>query len=890
MPLSSGLQLGPYEVLGLLGSGGMGEVYRARDRRLGRNVAIKVLPAEVAGDTDRLARFRREAHLLASLNHPHIAAVHGLEELDGKPLLVLELVEGEDLAERMKRGAIPVEDALGIARQIAEALEEAHEHGIVHRDLKPANIKLTPEGKAKVLDFGLAKAWTGEASAREPDLSHSPTLTRAGTEAGVILGTAAYMSPEQARGKAVDKRADIWAFGVVVFEMLTGRRLFHGETTSDTLAAVLKTDPDWALLPAETPPRIRELLRSCLMRDPRERLHDIADARIQIVRASEASATEPARTEAHVLSRMLFFVTGALATGGALYLARPTVAPSPWFAKRLSLELPPSFQLVGEGFEDRAIALSPDGKTVALVGFTDPGENPQIYIRHLDSLDAIAVRGVPDSWDPFFSPDGEWVAFYSHEERKLKKARVAGGDPVSLCDAYETRGGSWSEDGTIVFAQLLSDGLLRVSSNGGTPEPLLKSWPLSGSARWPQVLPGGQAVLFGLAGKEQHEGQSIGVVSLAGGEPRILVRGAMHPRYSHSGDLLYAQGHTLFAAPFDIRRLDVKGPGVAVVDGVWTEPRLVNVAYFDVSRTGALIYVPATAIPDNRRLVVLDREGHGRPATNALRAYGTPVLSPDGRRVAVTIEGPTSDIWLGDLERDSWAPLTTDGDARQPRWSPDGRQIAYSSRGPDKPFNMYSIPVDGGAPELLRRGRGVNSPEAFSLDGRALVFSERGGESGRDSLWTLALQGDREAKPLVMTRSDEAEAAMSPDGRWLAFVSDESGRSEVYVRPFPGPGNKVAVSTEGGAGPCWPAGAGEIFFRNGNALFAVRVQTEPALVVGRPTKLFESRFAIARGGNPYDVFAGGKRFLVIEDAGPGARLRLAYVPDFFDELKAKLGR
>jgi serine/threonine-protein kinase len=697
------------------------------------------------------------------------------------------------------------------------------------------------------------------------------------------------MSPEQARGKAVDKRADIWAFGVVVFEMLTGRRLFQGETTSDTLAAVLKTDPDWGLLPAETPPRVHELLRRCLTRDPRERLHDIADARIEIVRAPAASGAGPTRPAPSVLSRFLFFVAGALAAGGAFQLARPVIAPSPWFAKRLNLEVPPTFQLVGEGFEDRAIALSPDGKTVALVGFTNPGENPQIYIRHLESLDAVAVRGVPDSWDPFFSPDGEWVAFYSHQERKLKKVRVAGGDPVSLCDAYETRGGSWSEDGTIVFAQLLSEGLLRVSSNGGTPEPLVKPWPLPGNARWPQVLPGGRAVVFGIAGTAQQGEQSIGVVSLASGESRVLVREGMYPRYAQSGDLLYAQGHTLFAAPFDIRRLEVKGPGVAVVEGIWTEPRLVNVAYFDVSGTGALIYVPATAIRDNRQLLILDREGHRQPATKALRAYGTPVLSPDGRRLAVTIEGPTSDIWLGDLERDSWAPLTSDGDARLPRWSRDGKHISYSSRGPDKPFDLYSISVDGGAPELLRRGRGVTTPEAVSLDGRVLVFSERGAETDWD-LWTLTLQGEHESKPLLATRAYEGEAAISPDGRWLAFVSDESGRSEVYVRPFPGPGNKVAVSTEGGAGPCWPAGSGEIFFRNGNALFAVRVQTDPSLVVGRPAKLFEARFAIARDGSPYDVFPGGKRFLVIEDAGQDARLRLAYVPDFFNELKAKLGR
>ena len=779
MPLDQGARLGLFEIVAPLGAGGMGEVYRARDTRLGRDVAIKLLPAEVAQDPERLARFRREAHLLASLNHPHIAAVHGLEELDGKLLLVLELVEGENLAERLKRGAIPLEEALDSARQIAEALEEAHEKGIVHRDLKPANIKLTPDGKVKVLDFGLAKAYAGEAAAKASDTSHSPTLTRAGSESGVILGTAAYMSPEQARGKPVDKRADIWAFGVVLFEMLTGKRLFHGETTSDTLAAVLKTDPDWNLLPADTPQRIRELLRRCLTRDPRERLHDIADARIEIEGSPAEAHPAPKTQSARLRPRfgLAFFIAGALAASGALYLAGRKPASAPWFAKRLSVDLPPSFQLVGESFEDRTIALSPDGRTIAFVGSANPSQDFRIYLRHLDALDAVPVPGAPGSWDPFFSPDGEWLGFYSHTERKLKKVRIAGGDPVTLCDAYETRGGSWSEDGTIVFAQLLSEGLLRVPSGGGTPEPVAKPWSLPGSARWPQVLPGGRAAVFGIAGKGTQEDQSIGVVSLATGESKTLIRGAVHPRYSASGHLLYAQGHTVFAALFDAQRLELKGQGAPVIDGVWTEPRSVDVAYFDVSRTGALIYVPA-ASPDDRRLVVLDRDGQSQPLTKAARAYASPTLSPDGRRLAVAIEGPATDLWLGDLERDAWAPLTSDGDSRVPRWYRDGKRIAFSSRGPDRPFDLYSISVDGGAPELLRRGRGVNLPLTFSPDGRVLVFAERSAETGFD-IWALPLQGEREAKPHVATRFYDGEAEFSPDGHWLAFVSAESGRPEV---------------------------------------------------------------------------------------------------------------
>ncbi len=892
MPLGPGAKLGPYEILAPLGAGGMGEVYRARDTRLGRDVAIKLLPAEVAQDSERLARFRREAHLLASLNHPHIAAVHDLEELDGRLLLVLELVEGEDLAERLKRGAIPVDEALDIAQQIAEALEEAHEKGIVHRDFKPANIKVTPAGKAKVLDFGLAKAYAGDQASNSSDASHSPTLTRAGSESGVLLGTAAYMSPEQARGKPVDKRADIWAFGVVLFEMLAGKRLFHGETTSDTLAAVLKTDPDWGLLPEATPRLVRSLLRRCLQKEKERRLHDIADARIEIeeARAEPTAVTKapPARRRAAHSLGLLALIAAALAATAGVWLLRTTPSPAPWFPKRLDLELPPGLQLLGESWEDRTIAISPDGQSVAFVGIPNPSADPRIYLRKLNAFDAVPLTGVPEGYDPFFSPDGEWLAFYSHQERKLKKVRLAGGDPVAICDADETRGGSWSEDGTIVFAQLLSEALLRVPASGGMPQPVANVGSLGGAQRWPQVLPGGKAAIFGIMGKSREEAdQAIGVLSLATGKSHLLVRGAVHPRYSSSGHLLYAQGHSVVAAPFDIERLELTGPGVPVLDGVWSEPRVVDVAYFDVSRAGSLIYVLEPVGRSQRQLVTLDRQGRAQPLTKAVRAYASPAVSPDGRRLAVAVESLGTDLWVGDLERDAWAPLTSDGDSATPVWYPDGKRLAFYSRGADKPFNLYSIPADGGSPELLRKGGGITTASSFSPDGRALVFIERDPATGGD-LWTLSLDGAREAKPFLATPSYEGAARFSPDGRWLAYASDESGQPEVYIRPFPGPGKKLAVSIGGGFAPRWPAKAGEIFYRTGNAVFAVPVRTGPELSVGQPRKLFEIPLAVTRDFEVYDVFPDGQRFVAVKDAEAAPRLRLAYIPDFFDELRAKL--
>jgi hypothetical protein len=654
MPLTVGTRLGPYEILAPLGAGGMGEVYRAKDTRLGRDIAIKVLPGEVAQDGERLARFRREAHLLASLNHPRVASVHGLEELDGHLLLVMELVDGEDLAQRLKRGAIPVEEALDIARQVAEALEEAHEHGIVHRDLKPANIKLTPDGKVKVLDFGLAKAYAGDGASVAPDASHSPTLTKAGSDLGVIIGTAAYMSPEQARGKSVDKRADIWAFGVVLFEMVTGKRLFQGETTSDTLAAVLKAEPDWGLLPAETPLRVRELLRRCLTRDPHERLRDIGDARIIIEEALRQPAEGvplPARSTLRVRWVAPVFALAGVAIGVLMArgpLSKPAAGPARnWYPKRLNLALPPGFRISMLANENNALAISPDARRVVF------GEGINLHIRELDQLAPAPL--LDDASDPFFSPDGRWLGFF--RKARLWRQPLKGGEPSLICDAPWVQGESWGEDDTILFAPSNVGGLSRVPAAGGTPKVVTEPNKDKGevSFRWPQILPGGKAAVFTVvyAGGEK----TIALLSLETGKWRPLFKDGTRPRYA-TGHLLFLRGGSLMAVPFAPPWHDSSAQPVPVLEDVWTDPET-GFAYLDVSTDGSLVYVPKAGDDLDTRLAWVDRDGNMTALPQKQLPYWMVALSPDAKRLAAAVQGRETGVWVGDLIRGAWTRLTT---------------------------------------------------------------------------------------------------------------------------------------------------------------------------------------------------------------------------------------
>ncbi|HLE69052.1 MAG TPA: serine/threonine-protein kinase, partial [Vicinamibacteria bacterium] len=584
MTLSPGTRLGPYEIASPLGAGGMGEVFRARDTKLNRDVAIKVLPTAFAQDAERVARFRREAQLLASLNHPNIAAIYGLEESDGVLALALELVEGEDLAERLTRDAIPVDEAVAIAKQIAEGLEAAHEKGIVHRDLKPANLKLTKDGTVKILDFGLAKAYEGEPTT-DGALSQSPTMSRQMTEAGVIFGTAAYMSPEQARGGTVDKRADIWAFGVVLFEMLTGKRLFTGETVSDTLAAVLRQEIDWKALPASTPPGLRRLLERCLDRDAKKRLRDIGEARVALEERLGTRDTVRTSSGMRALPWFLLALVSALALWA---LWRPAPQPAP--PLRLSAELGAAASLATDW--GPAAILSPDGRLLAFVASPGTGERPLLHLRRLEQLDAAPLAGTEGARDPFFSPDGEWIAFFA--DGKLKKVSVSGGAAVTLCDAADERGGTWAEDGTIFFTAggQPGVGLSRVSSAGGTPQTLTTPDAASQERthRWPQALPGGKAVLY-TAGSTRgnYEDASLVVHSLASDTRKVLHRGGYHGRYLPSGHLVFIHEGTLFAARLDLDRLELTGQPVPVLAGVSANPDNAG-AQFAFSQDGTLVY------------------------------------------------------------------------------------------------------------------------------------------------------------------------------------------------------------------------------------------------------------------------------------------------------------
>ncbi|HEY7699418.1 MAG TPA: protein kinase, partial [Vicinamibacteria bacterium] len=816
MTLASGTRLGSYEILGALGAGGMGEVYRASDTKLKREVAIKVLPEAFARDEERMKRFEREAQVLASLNHPNVASIYGVEDADGVHALVLELVEGPTLAERIARGPIPVDEALRITVQIVHGLEAAHEKAVVHRDLKPANVKLTKDGDVKILDFGLAKALEVEPLPVEE--SNSPTLTRA-TQVGVLLGTAAYMSPEQAKGKPADRRADVWAFGVVLYEMLTGRRAFAGEDVSETLAHVLTKEPDWTALPPALPMRVRELLMRCLTKDPRKRLQAIGEARIAI--------EEPGKEAPSKRNRLSPALAGAagLVLGLSLWALWPRSVPSEARPLRLSVELGADALLTFEsiGFGAAAI-LSPDGERLVFSARESADSQARLYARRLDELDASPLSGTDGASNPFFSPDGKWLAFFAHN--KLMKVPVAGGVAVPLADAGQNRGGSWTDDGFIVFAPTDRSPLLRVHASGGTAEPITTLDPATREVthRWPQVLPGGHALLYTshvLVG--DYEDASLVAQVLPGGERRVLQRGGYSGRYLPSGHLLYVHEGTLYASAFDPERLQMTGDPVPVLQGVLSS-RATAGAQFAFSNEGTLVYVPGGTAGGEVLIDWMDREGE----TSALRAvpgnYGSLRLSPDGGKLATDItNGSQRNVWIYDWEQDILSRLTfDDGEDSQPIWTADGRYLTFGSTRPGRrPSNLYWQLADGtGDVERLSESDNQQFPNSWHPSGKFLAFAENDRETAWDIL-ILKVEGDESTgfqfgapSAFANTSASEREAAFSPDGRWLAYQSNESGVYEVYVQPFPASGGKWLVSSGGGFFPTWSRNGRELLFRD----------------------------------------------------------------------------
>ena len=898
-----GQTVGHYRIEEELGAGGMGTVYRATDSKLGRQVAIKFLPEAFAKDPERLARFEREARLLAALNHPNIAAIYGFEEAEGVHYLVLELVPGETLAQRLKRGPLKVPEALGVGRQIAEALEAAHAKGIIHRDLKPANIKVTPEGKVKVLDFGLAKAFQAEPS--NIDLSQSPTVTGDDASIGKILGTAAYMSPEQARGKAIDKRTDIWAFGCVLYEALAGRRAFGGATVSDSIAAVLGREPDWNTLPAKTPEPLRDLLRRCLQKDLQKRLRDIGDAGPDLEEAlAEPAKAAPAPVASTLMTRrtVISGLTGAAAgaAAGVLGLSRWRNS-APRNLTRFSIPLPEGS--VAEASFNRRVGISPDGTHVAYsVSPAAQGGNTAANKFYLRSLSELEPKLIPAAGGtPFFSPDSRWVGFFGPGSPPgtmlLRKIGLGGGAPATLCTLGPFAGGSWADDDTIYFVGAMPGGVMRVPASGGQAKEVAKIDFANGERmhKYPCALPGSQAVLFTVSTAETETFDDARIVGLniETGQRGTLVEGGTYPLYSPSGHLVYARGGNLLAVRFDAKRLKVTGQPFTVLEGVLMSVNS-GVANYDISASGDLVYVPGTADRGARTLVWVDRDGKAEPLPLPPRSYLHPRFSPDMRQLAIEIEGPNHDFYLYDFARGVLSKMTTDGVSHWPVWSPDGTQLVYRS-GLMMRWRMWRIPADRShSPEQLP-GTGISqNAESWSPDGNSIAYTAVTPELG-SHIMVESLEGNHQSRPFVDTKAPAGSPKFSPDGHWLAYCSNESGKAQVYVQAFPGPGAKIQVSNDGGTDPVWRRTGGELYFRNGDKMMAVAVSTAPTFTAGRPRMLWEGRYSHGMStscGPPgatssnYDVTADGRRFLMIKDEAPDSAVskQLVVVLSWADEV------
>ncbi len=892
MPLQPGARLGAYEVISLIGAGGMGEVYRARDTALGREVAIKVLPAAFADDADRLARLEREAKTLAALSHPNIAVVHGLEKERGTCALVMELVDGHTLSERVTTGPLAVDEALPIARQIAEALEAAHERGVVHRDLKPANIKVRSDGTVKVLDFGLAKAM--ETGALSSGGSHSPTITTpAMTQAGVILGTAAYMSPEQARGGQVDKRADIWAFGVVLYEILTGRRLFDEATVSDTLAGVLKSDLKLDALPRETPPAVRRLIGRCITRDLRRRLRDIGEARIAIDDAlahRDADAAEdravPRRPQP-MWHRVLpwAIAAGAVAVAGAVLWSTSRVPPPSQPVMQLTSDLGADISLATSA---GSIVLSPNGQVLVLIGSPRGNDRPRLFVRRLDQRQAASLPGTEGARNPFFSPDSQSVGFFA--DGKLKRISVAGGAAVTLCDAPDDRGGSWSDDGWIVFSPRSGESpLFRVSAESGSPEALTTLEGGDVTHRWPQVLPGGRALLYtASAATGNYQDAKIVVRSLTNGNVATVHRGGYYARYVPTGHLVYISQGKLYAARFNLDRLAIESQPAPILTDVSNSPTT-GTAQYSISSTGSLVYVPSAGEAANPSIFWSEANGGMPPLRAVPAAYDTIRFAPDGERLATTITNPQPDIWTYDWSRDVMSRITSHSALdSNPVWSPDGRRIAFRSArsGVD---NLYWQRADGtGEAQRLTESKLPQWPKSWHPNGRLLAYEEIGRE--RD-VWIVPIEGDdatgwRAGKPRVFLSgaSSETEPAFSPDGRWLAYTSNESGRTEVYVVPFPESEGRWQISTMGGSFPRWSSNGRELFYLDENRRVAVTSYSveRAAFRASRPRVWSEVTVTA------FDLHPDGKRIAVLKaPVSPAAKRPgdLVFIVNFFDDLR-----
>jgi serine/threonine-protein kinase len=869
-----GEAVGHYRIVEKIGEGGMGVVYRALDTRLRRTVAIKVLRPEIATNPARVARFEREARLLAALSHPNIGAIHGLEEHNGQFWLVLEFVEGDTLAAIIGHGPVPVRRVVDIAGQVARAIESAHEKGIVHRDLKPANVKVRPDGTVKVLDFGLAKALADDFG------SEDSTTTDSATREGTILGTPAYMSPEQACGAPVGSPTDIWAFGCTLFELLSGQKPFKGSTSAEVRAAVVRGEPAWGSLLPDTPAPLRMLVRSCLEIEPNNRLHHMGDARL-FLDSALTDATSSSQDLVHPirkrqLTRGLVLAAAFTVAGGFVGVAVSHFFVRSEPASPIHLPLAPPFEHEPRFGFGPSVAISPDGRS--MVYALESGTTTLLYLKRLDELDARPIAGTQGARNPFFSPGGEWVGFYDDDDRKLKRVSIRGGEPVAILSTDFQGGADWGPDDTIVFAS--NAGLMRVPAGGGAIDQVTAG---EDGKMWPTLLPGGKVVIFSrLSARGTFDDAEIVAVRLPRGEPQVVLKSAYYPHYAPTGHLIFVQGDSVLAAPFNVDALEVTGPAVTILRDLWISS-WTGYADFGFSHTGTLAYVSGGRQPTQATLVTVERSGREHPFVDDRRAYRVPRVSPDGRQVAMTLVDQQVDVWISDLDRKSLHRLTDSPswDA-YPLWQPGVRWMAFASMR-DGVASIYRQELNTGAIEKLVATDRPVYPNSWSSDGKLLAYHEENPQTGTD-IWIYSTD-TRTAKEFLRTPFNERHAEFSPDGRFIAYESGEGGEQlEVYVRPYPQINPRTKISTNGGTSPRWGPSGRELFYRIGGKLMAVSLTSTPELGAGPPRELFEGPYG------SYDVLPNGQSFIMVKERSAGdTPTRINLVLNWFEEVKRLAG-
>ncbi len=867
-----------YKILAKLGEGGMGVVYKAEDTKLKRIVALKFLSAIALGGEEK-SRFLREAQAAAALNHPNICTIHAIDEVDGQMFIAMEFIEGQSLREKIEAGPLKIDEAIKFTTQVADGLQAAHEKGITHRDIKSANVMITQKGQAKIMDFGLAK------------LARGGTML---TKEGMTLGTAAYMSPEQARGEVVDHRTDIWSLGVVLYEMISGRLPFRGEYEQAMLYAILNEDPEpLTALRTGVPMELERIVNKLLAKDPALRYQhaDELPADLRVIKThpiglSRISTIKTAPAPPAPRQRLLIWIMAGITLTAVVVALWGWLRPIPLSTKtvmRFNLDLPAPQQFRHEVHSTSVplATISPDGQ---LLAYAARGERTTlIYIRPLDRFEPMPLSGTEGAYTPFFSPDGKWIGFFTGSllDSKLKKVSVAGGTVQTLCDASAGCGAAWGPDNTIVFASSSNAGLFRVSADGGTPQPFteLDRARKEASHVWPQFLPDGQAVIFTIEQSDKSfDEATIVVQSLKTGERIVLIEGGMFGRYVPTGHLLFARSDALLTVSFDLERLQVTGTPVQVLSAVAFFQGL-GASHFAFANNGTLIYLPGGDVMPRNELVLVDRTGKPQKITDTQAAYASPSLSPDGGYVAVTIVSANNDLWLVDMERGTQTRLTFEAENGWPIWMADGKRIVFSSDQADE-LNLYAIHADGsGAIERLTTSAARQIVTACSPDGQLLAFYQHSSVTGYD-IWLLPLAGEGKPRPFRNTRFDERFATFSLDSRLLAYQSDESGQAEVYVQSVDGKGKKWQISVSGGSAPRWSPNGRELFYFNGDQFMVVEFATVPSFRAGRPSLLFEVPFT-----GKYDITPDGERFVMIKPGVPKRLTRMNVVPNWFEELK-----